>query len=80
MLINIGKTTLLNFIYDKINSKNKFYLDLENPLNQKYFEEDDFEKIKFSLETLGLDFNKKPFVFLDEIQLIKNIPQVVKYI
>jgi len=80
MLINIGKTTLLNFIYDKINSKNKFYLDLENPLNQKYFEEDDFEKIKFSLETLGLDFNKKPFVFLDEIQLIKNIPQVVKYL
>ena len=74
-----GKTTLLKFIYDKINSKNKLYLDLENPLNQKYFEQEDSEQIKISLEVLGLNFRQKPFIFLDEIQLVKNIPQVVKY-
>ncbi len=74
-----GKTTLLSFIYDKIDHKNKLFLDLENPLNQKYFNEENFEQIKFSLETLGIDFSKKAFVFLDEIQLIKNIPQIVKY-
>ena len=74
-----GKTTLLKFIYDKIDSKNKLFLDLENPLNQKYFEQEDFEQIKISLETLGLNFRQRPFIFLDEIQLVKNIPQAVKY-
>ena len=75
-----GKTTLLQFIYDKIPSGNKLILDLENPLNQKYFEEEDFEKIKFNLEVLGLNFAKKTYLFLDEIQLIKNLPQAVKYL
>lgn len=74
-----GKTTLLNFIYDKISSKNKLFLDLENPLNQRYFEQEDFEQIKVSLETLGLDFRANTFIFLDEIQLVKNVPQLVKY-
>ena len=34
----VGKTTLLRFIYKQINSDNKIFLDLENPLNQRYFE------------------------------------------
>jgi len=34
-----GKTTLLNYIYDQVDSKNKLFLDLENPLNRKYFED-----------------------------------------
>lgn len=76
----VGKTTFLKSIYEKINSENKLFLDLENPINQKYFEEEDFEKIKFTLETLGLDFTKKPYLFLDEIQLLKGITHVVKYL
>ena len=52
-----GKTTLLNFIYDQIVSKNKVFLDLENTLNRKYFEEDNYERIKTSFEFLGIDFN-----------------------
>ena len=75
-----GKTTLMQFIYDKIQSGNKLILDLENPLNQRYFEEEDFEKIKFNLEILGLNFAKKAYLFLDEVQLIKNLPQAVKYL
>jgi predicted AAA+ superfamily ATPase len=74
-----GKTTLLLYIYNKIDSKNKIYLDLENPLNQRYFEQQNFEQIKFTFEILGLDFEKPHFIFLDEIQLVKKIPQVVKY-
>lgn len=74
-----GKTTLLNFIYDKIDSKNKVFLDLENPLNRKYFEEDNYDRIKISFEFLGVDFTHKPFIFLDEIQFVKNLPSVVKY-
>ncbi|EKD56006.1 MAG: hypothetical protein ACD_58C00318G0007 [uncultured bacterium] len=75
-----GKTTLLKFIYDKIASANKLYLDLENPLYQKYFDEEDYEKIKFNLEIKGLSFQQNSYLFLDEIQLVKNIPQVVKYL
>ncbi len=75
-----GKTTLLKFIYDEIKSDNKLFLDLENPLNRKYFEEKNYEKIKSSLEILGLNFaNSKICVFLDEIQLVRNLPSVVKY-
>jgi len=75
----VGKTTLLRFIYNQINSDNKIFLDLENPLNQRYFEQIDFEQIKFTFETLKIDFGQPAFIFLDEIQLVKNIPQVVKY-
>ncbi len=74
-----GKTTLLKYIFGKINSMNSLFLDLENPLNRKYFEEENFEKIKPAFEILGLDFTQRSYIFLDEIQLSKKIPSVVKY-
>ena len=75
-----GKTTLLQFIYDKIDSPNKLFIDLENTLNRKYFEEEDYERIRLNFEVLGLDFKKKAYLFLDEIQFVKNVPSVVKYL
>jgi predicted AAA+ superfamily ATPase len=74
-----GKTTILNFIYNQIGSKNKIILDLENPLNRKYFEEKNYERIKKTFEVLGIDFTKRAFVFCDEIQFVKNLPSVAKY-
>lgn len=74
-----GKTTLLKLIFEKIHSKNRLFLDLENPLNRKYFEEENYEKIKVSFEMLGVDFSHKLYIFLDEIQFVKNLPSVVKY-
>lgn len=75
-----GKTSILRFIYEKIPSPNKIFLDLENPLNQKYFEEKNYEKIKSTFEFLGLNFSSRPYIFLDEIQLVKTLPKVVKYL
>lgn len=75
-----GKTSLLRFIHERIPSTNKCVLDLENPLNQKYFEEANYEKIRSSLEFLGLDFSKQAYLFLDEIQLVGDLPQVIKYL
>src|SRR3989338_3161618 len=75
-----GKTTLLRFMYEKVGQNNKLFLDLENTLNRKYFEEEDYERIKFNLEVLGLNFQNKAFLFLDEIQFIKNLPSIVKYL
>lgn len=74
-----GKTTLLKIIFEKIDSKNKIFLDLENPLNRRYFEEENYENIKKTFEFLGINFNKKSYLFLDEIQFVKNLPSVVKY-
>lgn len=74
-----GKTTILNFIRKQVASKNKLFLDLENPLNRKYFEEEDYERIKAALEFLGIDFKKRAYIFLDEIHHIKKLPSVVKY-
>lgn len=74
-----GKTTLLKYIYEQIGSDNKIFLDLENPLNRKYFEEENYNRIKTTFEIMGLDFNKKTYIFIDEIQFVKNLPSIVKY-
>jgi predicted AAA+ superfamily ATPase len=74
-----GKTTLLQYLFEKTESDNKLLLDLENPLNRKYFEEENFDKIQASLEILGINFSEPSYIFLDEIQLFKNIPSIVKY-
>lgn len=74
-----GKTTLLTLINDRLKTDNKLSLDLENPLNRKYFEEEDYEKIKATLEFLGISFKKRPYILLDEIQHVRSLPSVVKY-
>ncbi len=76
----VGKTTLLKQVYGSINSENKIFLDLENPVNQKYFEEINYEAIKYKFQTLGIDISQKSFIFLDEIQNVSNLPSVVKYL
>ena len=35
----VGKTTLLTMLFESIQSSNKVFLDLSNPLNQRIFEE-----------------------------------------
>lgn len=76
----VGKTTLLKHIFDKIESNNKIYLDLENPRNQIYFQELDYDAVKKNLELLGLKNEERAYVFLDEIQWIKQLPSIVKYL
>ncbi len=69
----------MSWVYDQIDSANKLFLDLENPLNRRYFEDENYERIKGTFEILGIDFGQRPFIFLDEIQFVKNIPSIVKY-
>lgn len=76
----VGKTTLLKYIYEQIASQNKIYLDLENPRNQIYFQEMDYDAVKRNLELLGLQKSSQGYVFLDEIQWVKQLPSVVKYL
>ncbi len=75
-----GKTTLMTGIFEAISGKNKIFLDLTNPLNRKVFEEINYDNIWRNLERLGLSNRSKAYVFLDEIQLMKEIPSAIKYL
>lgn len=75
-----GKTVLIKSLFDKISSENKIFLDLENPLNRKLFEETNYDNIWKNLEKFGLSRGVKAYVFLDEIQLMPQIPSVIKYL
>lgn len=76
----VGKTVLLKHIYEQTLTKNKVFLDMESPINQRAFTDSNYDNIKAFLERLGIDFTKSAFVFLDEIQNVRNLPSVVKYL
>jgi predicted AAA+ superfamily ATPase len=76
----VGKTTLLQMIYDKISSNNKVFLDLENILEQKVFEETDFNNIWANLRAYDVSNREKTYIFLDEIQAMPQIVRAIKYL
>jgi len=76
----VGKTTLIRQIFNNIKSSHKIFLDLENPLNQKIFEEENFDNIIYNLEQLDFSLGKKSFIFLDEVQLAPKIVKAIKYL
>ena len=75
-----GKTTILKELLKRINSKNKFYIDLERLDNRELFNEKNYDNIINSLKQNGLKIEEKIFLFIDEIQLSSNIPSVIKYL
>lgn len=76
----VGKTTLLRQIYDTLETKHKIFLDMENPLNQKIFEEENFDNITANLGAFGFSAGKQSFIFLDEIQVAPEIIKAIKYL
>ncbi len=75
-----GKTTLLKMVFDKIESSNKIFLDIDNLINQKLFDEDDFNNIWKNLKSFGINPEKKVYLFIDEIQAKPEITKIVKYL
>jgi len=76
----VGKTTLLRMLYEKIESANKVFIDLENLLNRKLFQEDDFNNIWNNLKPLGISKADRAYIFIDEIQLQPEIVHALKYL
>lgn len=76
----VGKTTLLHAIKAEIPSENTLFLDLENPANRKIFEEENYDRIVDTFRFMGLDVRNRGYVFLDEIQFLKELPSIVKYL
>jgi predicted AAA+ superfamily ATPase len=76
----VGKTTLMRQIYNAIDTKHKIFLDLENPLHRRLFEEENFDNILSNLEKVEFYIGKKSFIFLDELQLAPSIVKAIKYL
>ena len=77
----VGKTTLMKQIFDELEIKAKLWFDLDNPLDQKVFENVDYNNIYEDL--LDISQTKeadKLFVFIDEIQNFPAISKVIKYL
>jgi predicted AAA+ superfamily ATPase len=76
----VGKTTLLQMIYDKIESKNKVFLDMDNIIEQIIFEEIDYNHIWANLIPYGISNKAKAYIFIDEIQSKPDIVKAIKYL
>jgi predicted AAA+ superfamily ATPase len=79
-LRRVGKTTSIKYLLNQIKSKNKIFLDLERIEYRQIFSSENYQQIIQSLEIEGIDFTKKAYIALDEIQLVRNISSVIKYI
>lgn len=76
----VGKTTLFSLLFEKVPSSNKVFIDLENPLDQRIFEEKDYSNILPNLTKYGLNPQSKMYVFLDEIQAKPEVIRPIKYL
>ncbi len=76
----VGKTTTLRWLLDKVPSANKVFLDLERLDQRIVFEEPNYEVVLNYFRNQGLDPSQPLTVALDEIQNVKNLPSVVKYL
>lgn len=80
----VGKTTLMRQIYAEVKNR-KLWFDFDNPLDQKIFEDIDYETVFKRLLDLaegnGLASpSEKLSVFIDEIQNLPEITSIVKYL
>jgi len=75
-----GKTTLVKQLMKESAIKQQFYFDLERMDNRSLFLEENYESIIYALTQRGADFSKKVLIGIDEIQLVPNLPSVLKYL
>jgi predicted AAA+ superfamily ATPase len=75
-----GKTTLVKQLLSQSDIPQKHYFDLERIDIRALFSEPNYETIVYALTQQGTDFSKKVLIALDEIQLVPNLPSVLKYL
>jgi uncharacterized protein len=75
-----GKTTLVKQLMGESAMKQQAYFDLERIDNRLLFSEQNYDYIVLALKQRGLDFSGRVLIGIDEIQLVPNLPSVVKYL
>lgn len=76
----VGKSTAVKYLIEEWKQDNYVYLDCERVEIRTLFNRPDYEKIKEELELMGIDFSKACLIAIDEIQLVENLPSVIKYL
>ena len=75
-----GKTTLVKQLMEASAIEQKLFFDLEKLEDRDRFEVRNYDLIIKRLSDEGIDFSKKVMICIDEIQLLLNIPSVIKYL
>jgi len=75
----VGKTTTLKWLLSHVKD-NKIYLDLTLESTEQLFNYSDYNNIVNQLQGMGMDFSKRVTIAIDEVQYLKNIPRIVKYL
>lgn len=75
-----GKTTLVKQLMATSNIEHKLFFDLERVDHRELFSYKNYDNTIKQLEKEGVDFSKKVMICIDEIQLLPNIPSVIKYL
>ena len=75
-----GKTTLVKQLMQDSEIPQKYYFDLERMDSRTLFSEPNYETIIYALTQQGANFKEKVLIAIDEIQLVSNLPSVLKYL
>jgi len=75
-----GKTTLVKQLMEASDIEHKLFFDLEQLEDRDLFDVRNYDLIIKKLSEEGIDFSKKVMICIDEIQLLPNIPSVIKYL
>lgn len=75
-----GKTTLVKQLMEASNIEQKLFFDLEKLEDRDRFDIRNYDLIITRLSEEGIDFSRKVMICIDEIQLLLNIPSVIKYL
>jgi predicted AAA+ superfamily ATPase len=76
----VGKTTLCKMLFESIESDNKVFLDIENPVEQEIFQEKDYNNIWANLRHYGITPDREAYIFIDEIQAMPQVVMAIKYL
>ena len=76
----VGKSTAINYLLSQVNHTNKLYLDCERIEVRTLLNRPHYESIAEELQLQGLDFTSPCVMALDEIQLVENLPSLIKYL
>ena len=76
----VGKSTAVKYVLQHLEHRNYIYLDCERIEIRVLFNGTNYEAIKDELNVMGIDFEKPCLIALDEIQLVENLPSLIKYL
>lgn len=76
----VGKTVLMRQLFESLGDKPKLWYDFENPLDQKLFEDVDYNTVYRRLVEAAKLKGERLYVFLDEIQNFPGVTKIIKYL